>query len=116
MAEIAWRHDPSMVLEPTVNTGVDAGGGLLIDWLLVNDAMRPYVEPGSYRVHVPHEVAGSDHRAVTAAVNFTGSGNAVTRPAADEPSGRAAGCLPRRAVGGERVDGSPQRPGHDPGE
>jgi hypothetical protein len=110
MAEIAWRHDPTMVLEPTVNTGVDAGGGLLIDWLLVNDAMRPYVDPGSYRVHVPVGAAGSDHRAVTGALNFTDGGNAATRPVADEPSRRAAEYLTRRA------DGSPQRPGHDPGE
>jgi hypothetical protein len=72
IAEIAWRHDPSMVLEPTVNHKVDEGGGLLIDWLLVNEAMHPHVIPDSYRVHVP---AGghpypSDHRLVTAAFDL----------------------------------------------
>jgi hypothetical protein len=33
VAEMAWRADPSQPILPTVNDGVDPGGGLLIDWL-----------------------------------------------------------------------------------
>jgi hypothetical protein len=71
IAEIAWRHDPSLQLLPTVNDGVDAGGGLLIDYLLVNTAMAAHVDPTSYRVHVPPtRPYPSDHRLVTACLNF----------------------------------------------
>jgi hypothetical protein len=77
-------------LAATVNTGVDAGGGLLIDWLLVNDKMWPYVDPSSYRVHLPDRAATSDHRLVTAALDFTG-------------------------VSGGRIDAA-WRIGHDPGD
>jgi hypothetical protein len=68
LAEMAWREDPSKPILPTVNADVDAGGGLLIDWLLANNAMAPHVIADSYKVHVP-EPGGprpSDHRLVTA--------------------------------------------------
>ncbi|MET0494312.1 MAG: hypothetical protein ABW000_14390 [Actinoplanes sp.] len=67
VAELARQANPTMVLLPTVNDGVDAGGGLLIDWLLVNDAMRPHIDTGSYRVHLPDPGRRfpSDHRLVT---------------------------------------------------
>jgi hypothetical protein len=72
VAEMAWRHDPSRPILPTVNEKVDAGGGLLIDWLLVNDAMREHVIPDSYQVHIPDQRyrRPSDHRLVTAAIEF----------------------------------------------
>lgn len=72
LAEMAWRTDPSQPILPTVNANVDAGGGLLIDWLLANDAMVPHVIPGSYKVHVPkpHDPRWSDHRLVTAAIEL----------------------------------------------
>jgi hypothetical protein len=40
-------------LVATVNTGVDKGGPLLIDWALPNAAWRGGVVPGSVRVEVP---------------------------------------------------------------
>lgn len=72
VAELAWQADPDTPLLPTVNDGVDSGGGLLIDWLLVNDAMKPYVLPESYQVHVPDPTLppSSDHRLVTASLNL----------------------------------------------
>lgn len=57
---------------PTINNGEDAGGGIVVDWLLVNQAWQkvfPF-KPGSYHVHVPALSDGehwdSDHRLVTA--------------------------------------------------
>ena len=46
--------------------------GLLIDWLLVNDAMREHVTPDSYGVHIPdpRHPQPSDHRLVTAAIEL----------------------------------------------
>ena len=72
VAEMTWRADPSQPILPTVNDDVDAGGGLLIDWLLANDAMAPHVIPHSYKVHVPApgEPHPSDHRLVTAAIDL----------------------------------------------
>lgn len=72
LAEMAWRADPSQPILPTVNADVDAGGGLLIDWLLANDAMAPHVIPNSYKVHVPDPGAPhpSDHRLVSAAFDL----------------------------------------------
>ncbi|WP_432838789.1 hypothetical protein [Dactylosporangium sp. CA-092794] len=68
VAELALRagQPPEQAFAPTVNPG---GSSLLIDWLLVNDAMRPHVIPGSYRVHVPDRAPyPSDHRLVTAVI------------------------------------------------
>jgi len=72
VAEMAWRLDPSRPILPTVNENVDAGGGLLIDWILVNEAMRKHVISDSYRVHIPDEryPPPSDHRLVTAALEL----------------------------------------------
>jgi len=72
VAEMAWRADPSRPILPTVNENVDAGGGLLIDWILVNEAMKKHVIPDSYKVHVPDERyrPPSDHRLVTAAIEM----------------------------------------------
>jgi hypothetical protein len=67
VAEMAWRLDPIQPILPTINDGIDPGGALLIDWLLVNDAMKPYVNAASYRVHIPDPGLPypSDHRLVT---------------------------------------------------
>ena len=71
LAELAWRVDPTRPILPTVNEKVDAGGGLLIDWLLVNEAMLTRVVPDSYRVHVPDGYRRpSDHRLITAAIEL----------------------------------------------
>ena len=72
VAEMAWRADPTHPILPTVNDKVDAGGGLLIDWLLANAAMAPHIIPDSYTVHVPEDDRPypSDHRLVTAAFDL----------------------------------------------
>ncbi len=70
--ELAWAADPSMSIVPTVNEGIDAGGGLHIDWLLANDKMRPHLVPDSYRVHLPRagQPYPSDHRLVTVSLDL----------------------------------------------
>ncbi|MFV2008253.1 MULTISPECIES: hypothetical protein [unclassified Micromonospora] len=72
VAEMAWRADPTQPIAPTVNPGIDPGGGLLIDWLLANDAMTPHVLPGTYRVHLPDpgQPPPSDHRLVTCSLTL----------------------------------------------
>ncbi|MDG4764454.1 hypothetical protein O7632_10105 [Solwaraspora sp. WMMD406] len=72
VAEMAWRADPTRPITPTVNPAIDAGGGLLIDWLLANDAMTPHVLPDTYHVHIPDPryPPPSDHRLVTAAIDL----------------------------------------------
>jgi len=72
VAEMAWRADPSQPILPTVNENVDAGGGLLIDWILVNEAMKKHVIPESYKVHIPDERyrSPSDHRLVTTEIEL----------------------------------------------
>jgi hypothetical protein len=72
VAEMAWRLDRTWPILPTVNENVDAGGGLLIDWILVNEAMGPHVIPDSYKVHIPDEryPHPSDHRLVTVTVEL----------------------------------------------
>jgi hypothetical protein len=72
IAEMAWRLDPTQPILPTVNDDVDVGGGLLIDWLLVNDAMKPHVIPDSYQVHIPDPDLPnpSDHRLVTVVLDL----------------------------------------------
>lgn len=76
IADMHWLATKEPVA-PTVNPGVDAGGGLLIDWLLVNDLMAPHVVAGSYRVHIPDpdRPPPSDHRLVTATVDLAGVGS-----------------------------------------
>jgi endonuclease/exonuclease/phosphatase family metal-dependent hydrolase len=62
---------PADAYRATVADGVDAGGGLLIDWLLANDALAGRYIAGSYRVHVAEgQRRPSDHRLVTAAFEF----------------------------------------------
>jgi hypothetical protein len=63
--------DAAQAFLPTVNNNVDAGGGQLIDWMLINDAWISGgggMVPGSYRVHVPAPGTRppSDHRMVSA--------------------------------------------------
>jgi hypothetical protein len=61
-----------MPLLPTVIDKVDSGGGLLIDWLLVNEAMRVHIIPDSYRVHGPTDGRPfpTGHRLVTAVIDL----------------------------------------------
>lgn len=77
LAELAWRAGMPAedALRATVNDGVDAGGGLLIDWFLANKKMAGFFVPGSYQVHVPdaREPMPSDHRLVTATFDFRAS-------------------------------------------
>jgi endonuclease/exonuclease/phosphatase family metal-dependent hydrolase len=72
LAEVEWNSDRTQPLIPTVNAGVDLGGGLHIDHILANGAMLEHYIPGSYRVHIPAEgePAPSDHRLVTAALDL----------------------------------------------
>ncbi|MFV2019377.1 hypothetical protein [Micromonospora sp. LOL_023] len=72
VAEMAWRADPTQPIAPTVNPGNDPGGGLLIDWLLANDAMTPHVLPDTYRVHLPDpgQPPPSDHRLITCSLTL----------------------------------------------
>ena len=73
LADLAWHTNPGVPLLPTVNDDedIDVGGGLLIDWLLVNNAMLPHIVTDSYRVHTPRdEPPPSDHRLVTATLTF----------------------------------------------
>lgn len=72
IAETAWRQGVPGSMEPTVNAGVDVGGGLLIDLLLANEAMKPYVLADTYKVHIPDPdiPAPSDHRLITVDVEF----------------------------------------------
>ncbi|MEV6349598.1 hypothetical protein [Actinoplanes sp. NPDC051851] len=79
LAEAAWRACREQPVEarpdllgpdgrilPTVNTGVDAGGGLHIDIALANDPMLRYFDPASFQIHVPPVgVRNSDHRLLT---------------------------------------------------
>jgi hypothetical protein len=63
VAEIS--HELGMPAEQafraTVNDGIDAAGGLLIDWALVNEPLVDRIEPGSYHVHVPEGSQRSDY-------------------------------------------------------
>ncbi|BCL14647.1 hypothetical protein [Micromonospora sagamiensis] len=88
VAELAWAANPHTALLPTVNDGINAGGSLLIDWLLANTAMRTHVDPGSYRVHVPAQRPyPSDHRLVTATLAFnTPTTTAEPRPPRQDSS------------------------------
>jgi hypothetical protein len=66
--ELAWMQGMprEKALIPTVNDGVDAGGGLLIDMGLLNDAWKHGLVRDSFRIHVPagrrREDYDSDHR------------------------------------------------------
>ncbi|MGI5243067.1 endonuclease/exonuclease/phosphatase family protein [Dactylosporangium sp. CA-139066] len=71
IAELAWRDNPDLVIAPSIIDKPGEGGPDLIDYLLVNDAMRPRVVASSYQVHIP---AGppfpSDHHLITAEINI----------------------------------------------
>ncbi|MEV7628784.1 hypothetical protein [Actinoplanes sp. NPDC089786] len=72
IAELAWQHQPRTTIQPSVIGKPHEGGTELIDWLLANDAMLPYVDPASYQVHTPaagHPVP-SDHYLITAVINL----------------------------------------------
>lgn len=66
--ELAWLQGMAAdkVLIPTVNDGIDAGGGLLIDFAVVNDSWRHGLVPDTFHIHVPdgstREDFPSDHR------------------------------------------------------
>ncbi|WP_199512198.1 hypothetical protein [Nucisporomicrobium flavum] len=66
IAELAWNADRTGKLAPTVIDEPGEGGGLLIDWLLVNEAMRTHVDASTYRVHIPAGPPPSDHYLVSA--------------------------------------------------
>lgn len=72
IAEMAWHADPSQPILPTVNDDVDQGGGLLIDWLVCNQAMAKHVEADTYQVHTPDpgQPPPSDHRLVTVTLDL----------------------------------------------
>lgn len=73
VAEIAWQAGRDGALLPTVDNKAGEGGPIIKDWLVVNPAMAPFVDPHSYRVHLPDGDPAewpSDHRLVTAAFDL----------------------------------------------
>lgn len=74
LAELAYHSGTSAeeAFKPTVNRSSEQGGGLLIDWLLVNNAWKEGLVAGSYQVHEPSDLKAhpSDHRLVTATLEI----------------------------------------------
>ncbi|MFI6163008.1 endonuclease/exonuclease/phosphatase family protein [Micromonospora haikouensis] len=71
VAELAWLANPDFVIAPTVIDKPGEGGPDLIDYLLVNNALRPHVIPSSYQVHIPDGPPfPSDHHLVTATIDL----------------------------------------------
>jgi hypothetical protein len=84
LAELAWQAcadqpaerrprllTPDGRILPTVNTHVDAGGGLHIDAVLANDLMLDHFDPSTLEIHVPSPgVRHSDHRLITWELQF----------------------------------------------
>jgi hypothetical protein len=71
IAELAWLANPDFVIQPSVIDKPGEGGPDLIDYLLVNDAMRPHVIDSSYHVHIPNGPPfPSDHHLVTATIDI----------------------------------------------
>ncbi|MFV2102160.1 hypothetical protein [Micromonospora sp. LOL_024] len=71
IAELCWLDNPDFVIQPTVIDKPGEGGPDVIDYLLVNAAMRPHVIANSYRVHVPDGPPfPSDHHLVTAEIDL----------------------------------------------
>lgn len=72
LAELAYTAGmpPEQAFRPTINTGVDRGGELIIDWLLANGALAELFVPGSYAVHPPDGDYPTtwplDHKLITA--------------------------------------------------
>jgi hypothetical protein len=72
IAELAWLANPDFVIQPSIIDKPGEGGPDLIDYLLVNDAMRPHVIASSYQVHIPDGPPfPSDHHLVTAEIDLT---------------------------------------------
>jgi len=84
LAELAWKQcagqpvdsrpdllSPDGRILATVNTHVDAGGGLHIDAALANKLMLTHFDPSTYQIHVPPSGRRySDHRMVTWELQF----------------------------------------------
>jgi len=76
LAELAYQNGTPLeeAIKSTVNRGPEAGGGLLIDWLLVNNAWKEGLVAKTYHVHEPiasdPEDYPSDHRLVTATLEI----------------------------------------------
>lgn len=71
IAELAWRANPGTVIQPSVIDKPGEGGPDLIDYLLANNAMRPYVIDNSYQVHVPDGPPfPSDHHLITTMIDI----------------------------------------------
>jgi len=71
IAELAWLADPDFVIQPSIVDKPGEGGPDLIDYLLVNAAMRSHVVPNSYQVHAPDgPPSHSDHFLITAEIDI----------------------------------------------
>ena len=71
IAELAWLANPDFVIQPSIIDKAGEGGPDLIDYLLVNEAMRPHVIASSYHVHFPDGPPfASDHHLVTAEIDI----------------------------------------------
>jgi hypothetical protein len=76
LAELAYHSGTPLeeAMKPTVNRSPEEGGGLLIDWLLVNNAWKEGLVANTYQVHEPVASAPedypSDHRLVTATLEI----------------------------------------------
>jgi hypothetical protein len=69
IAELAWLANHDIVIQPSIIDKPGEGGPDLIDYLLVNKAMRPHVIASSYKVHVPDgSPFHSDHHLITAEI------------------------------------------------
>ncbi|XVU24278.1 hypothetical protein ACQPZJ_44790 [Actinoplanes sp. CA-054009] len=70
IAELAWLANPTTAITPSVIDKPGQGGPELIDYLLVNDAMRPHLIDASYQVHRPDGPPSSDHHLITAEIDI----------------------------------------------
>jgi hypothetical protein len=73
VAETAWHAGRDNALLPTLPDKPGEGGPIIKDWLVVNPAMAPHIDPHSYQVHIPDgkpEEWPSDHWLVTAAFDL----------------------------------------------
>lgn len=68
--EVAWerRGRPDVPFLPTVNDGIDPGGGMVIDHVLLSSALAKSVVPEETHVHLPRGPVVTDHRLVTTAL------------------------------------------------
>jgi len=76
LAEVAWQQGmpTDQALISSVNDGIEVGEGLLIDWLIVNEAWKNALIPNTYQVHIPPAATSadypSDHRLITASLEI----------------------------------------------